>query len=356
MKKRFLLLSLFVFASVPLMSCVKYNGVSQEEEEKSSPIIITLSTKSLDLKVGDGGKTFTATLSSEEEEIKNNLIYIQSKDESIAVSEVSEVESGAQVRIKGLKEGTTEIIVASKQEPKAIETLAVTVSKGEDTHPVESISVTEDEVTLNIGETSQIEYTILPENATVKNVSFSSSDDSIATVSSTGLITAQKVGTATISVTTQDGGKKAEIALTVKNEGNLTANALYLMGSNSSYSWDTPVKANELIRNENAQSNAEYMITFEASQGDLFKVAKYIVPNEGDPYLDFLQVDPNHIGDDLSRDGCASAESDGYNGFNIKIEKAGTNKFTIYMDLNAVREDYGNKFYKYYVDIARNEA
>ena len=64
--------------------------------------------------------------------------------------------------------------------------------------------------------TEQLLATITPANATNKNVTWSSSDISVATVSATGLVTAVKAGSATITVTSEDGAKKATSKITVK--------------------------------------------------------------------------------------------------------------------------------------------
>jgi len=59
---------------------------------------------------------------------------------------------------------------------------------------------------LIIGNTLQLTATTVPYYADDKTVSWESSDDSVATVDSTGMVTAISVGTATITVTTRDGG------------------------------------------------------------------------------------------------------------------------------------------------------
>ena len=59
---------------------------------------------------------------------------------------------------------------------------------------------------LIIGNTLQLTATTVPYYADDKTVSWESSDDSVATVDSTGMVTAVSVGTATITVTTRDGG------------------------------------------------------------------------------------------------------------------------------------------------------
>jgi len=52
------------------------------------------------------------------------------------------------------------------------------------------------------GNTQQLSWNVLPANATNRNVVFSSSDNNVATVSPTGLVTARNDGQATITVTT----------------------------------------------------------------------------------------------------------------------------------------------------------
>ncbi len=74
------------------------------------------------------------------------------------------------------------------------------------TIPAISISLNQTEATLTAaGATVQLTATVLPENASVKSVTWSSSDESVATVSATGLVTAVANGTATITATTADG-------------------------------------------------------------------------------------------------------------------------------------------------------
>ncbi|MDO4544033.1 MAG: InlB B-repeat-containing protein [Clostridia bacterium] len=70
--------------------------------------------------------------------------------------------------------------------------------------PVTGITATES-IELGIGGTKAIEYTITPSDADNLNVSFTSSAESVATVSDTGVVTGVAAGTATITTTTEDG-------------------------------------------------------------------------------------------------------------------------------------------------------
>ena len=74
------------------------------------------------------------------------------------------------------------------------------------TPTVTKVSVDKEKVTLGLAEnqTHQITVTITPSNAENKNVTYSSSDETVAVVSETGLITPKKTGNAVITVTSVD--------------------------------------------------------------------------------------------------------------------------------------------------------
>jgi hypothetical protein len=68
---------------------------------------------------------------------------------------------------------------------------------------------------LSVGNTQQLTATVLPANATNNAVTWSSDNNTVATVSETGVVTAKVDGTANITVTTVDGNKTATCAVTV---------------------------------------------------------------------------------------------------------------------------------------------
>ena len=81
--------------------------------------------------------------------------------------------------------------------------------------PVTSISLSDTSITLNTSETKTLTAT-LPEDAANKEVTWKSSNESVATVDQTGKVTAVAKGSCTIIVTAADGsGTKAECAVTV---------------------------------------------------------------------------------------------------------------------------------------------
>lgn len=88
---------------------------------------------------------------------------------------------------------------------------------------VKSVSVTEvglnkTSTTLIEGETETLVATVMPENATDKSVVWESGNESAATVSQEGLVTAVGEGKATITVKTNDGGFSASCEVTVKKK------------------------------------------------------------------------------------------------------------------------------------------
>ena len=86
------------------------------------------------------------------------------------------------------------------------------------TNPVQvnEITLSESSFTLQVNESRTITASVIPDNATNKNVTWSSSNNSIATVDQTGKVTAKAIGSCTITCSSTDGsGVKAECEVTV---------------------------------------------------------------------------------------------------------------------------------------------
>ena len=80
---------------------------------------------------------------------------------------------------------------------------------------VTSITLNKKDITLYVGDSTQIAYAILPTNTTDISVSWDSSDKSVATINTSCTITAVSAGTTTIKVTASNG-KSDTCAVTVK--------------------------------------------------------------------------------------------------------------------------------------------
>ncbi len=80
---------------------------------------------------------------------------------------------------------------------------------------VESVSFDNATLSMLVDDVKTLNATISPDNASTKDIIWTSSDDTVATVTANGSITAIKEGTATITATTKDGGKTATCVVTV---------------------------------------------------------------------------------------------------------------------------------------------
>lgn len=90
------------------------------------------------------------------------------------------------------------------------------VKPAEETVAVTGVSLSLEKYSLVVEKSVTLSAIITPAKATNQNVKWKSSDDTVATVSDKGVVTAKKEGSATITVTTDDGAKTAECVITVK--------------------------------------------------------------------------------------------------------------------------------------------
>lgn len=102
------------------------------------------------------------------------------------------------------------------------------------TTKVEKIELDKTEGILNVGNTVTITATVAPEEATNPAVTWSSSDESVATVDETGKVTAVAVGNATITATSEDDSSvSADYELTVQQKKAATTTKNNYSGSTS---------------------------------------------------------------------------------------------------------------------------
>lgn len=99
---------------------------------------------------------------------------------------------------------------------------AVSLTVNAVTVPVTGVSLNKSETTLNVGGTAQLTATVTPTNATNQNVTWESSNPSVATVDESGKVTAIAPGEATITVTTEDGSKTATCTVIVHTATTIT--------------------------------------------------------------------------------------------------------------------------------------
>lgn len=79
----------------------------------------------------------------------------------------------------------------------------------------ESVELSQKEIKLYLGENRSLTATVLPSDASDKNVTWSSSNPNVATVSTAGNVVSKSIGTTVITVKTADGGHQASCHVTV---------------------------------------------------------------------------------------------------------------------------------------------
>ena len=95
------------------------------------------------------------------------------------------------------------------------QTATLTVQAKPASVPVTGVKLNTETLELFTGNTATLTATVEPDNATNKNVTWSSNNADVATVDN-GVVTAVGTGEATITVTTADGGKTATCTVTVR--------------------------------------------------------------------------------------------------------------------------------------------
>lgn len=112
--------------------------------------------------------------------------------------------------------------------------------------PLTGVIVSPATASIGQGTRLQLTATVIPSNVINKNVSWSSSDPTIASVSSTGLVTTLAPGTVTITVTTEDGGKTATSEITSLNQPFPT----FLDHCDVTSGWQSSLKLNTIDQKE----------------------------------------------------------------------------------------------------------
>ena len=171
---------------------------------KAAAIPVTGVTLDQTSKTIELGEEFTLTATVLPYNATNKTVYWSTSDASIAT-----VDNGI---VRGVGAGTATITVRTA-DGGFTATCEVTVSGD---IKVTGVTVGPSTATVVIGNTVTLVASIIPYNATNQNVSWSSSDSSIASVDKNGVVTGIKEGTAVITVTTEDGGYTATSTVTVE--------------------------------------------------------------------------------------------------------------------------------------------
>ena len=213
---------------------------------------ITLDKTSLEIYVGDEPVALVATVQPD---------TYTSKDFTWSSSNKSVATVDEEGKVTAVANGTATITVSAKDGSGLTARCAVTVR----TH-VSSITLNRNEATINVGSTLSLSATISPSTASNKTINWSSDDTSIATVNTSGKITAVGPGRATITATTVDGELTASCNVTVLQK----AKSITLDRSSlEMYIGDEPITLVATILPENTSDKS---VTWTSSNSSVAKV------------------------------------------------------------------------------------
>ena len=201
---------------------------------------------------------------------------------------------------------------------------------------VASITLNRSSLTLDIGETYTLRATVTPSNATNKKVTWSSSNSNIASVSSSGRVTAKRAGTVTI--TAKAGNKSDTVKVTVLEEDYCRTNTVrvYSIGYISSSTIDDRYSYND-----------SYTVVYDDLEDIEVIDIDYGIVTGNNEYLKAYNYWKNN--QDLTYYGSSNGHKiDPGSYTNLKNSSLKSNNFSVYV--NYVKESRG----QHYLTIYRN--
>ena len=180
--------------------------VTAAETPQETVSSINLNKYSLTLYMNEEGEQLTATV--QPASFAKSIVWNSSDTKVASVSD-----SGL---VTAVGPGTC-IISATAGDRHVSATVSVLAARVR----VTGVSFAESKHEIPMGGTATLTATITPADATVKTLIWTSSDEGVATVSRTGIVTALSVGETTIRATSVDGNFYAEITVTVTAKAQL---------------------------------------------------------------------------------------------------------------------------------------
>lgn len=240
MKKRPVRLALMVLAAVSVLALASGAAVAEDA--------VRIEAEMERIIVGVGKTVRIQTEVTPSAARKAGVVYHSSDEQTATVD--------WRGNLKGIAAGECEVTVTSKQDEGVALTLPVSV-----VIPVKKVTAEAAETTIHVGETTGVTCQYAPENATLKQATFSSSRESVATVNENGVVIGISRGQTDITVKSADGAAKArvrinvlqqptgvsvspeELVLPVGKRGTLKATVLPKNADNKAVTWSSSDEA-----------------------------------------------------------------------------------------------------------------
>ena len=235
----------------------------QQESEEIRVSSISLSKSTLELTVGDQA-SLNATISPDN--ATNKKIRWSSSKESVAT-----------VTPEGIVEAVsvgTSFITATSEDRGVNAKCEITVK--EKVISVTGIALNKTSLPLTEGDEFTLVATVTPDNATNKEVTWTSDNEAVATVSAEGVVKAIRAGTTSITVTTVDQGKTESCAVVVAAKMSaVTGEATHISCRNAKLTGNFTLP-------QTASDNFSFGVLYSTSSGIVIGSAKQLEATESD--------------------------------------------------------------------------
>ncbi len=289
--------------------------VTSEDGNKSAAINVSVLERTISVEGIALNKTYTQIDEGDNEQLYATIIPENATNQNVrwSCSNTSIVTVSSSGLIIGVSEGEAQVSATSIDNNK---TATITVNVKKKIISVQNVSLNKTNLNIEKGNKELLQATIEPLNATNKELIWSSSDDTIAMVTSDGLVSAVGSGRATITVRTKDGGKTAT-ATVIVTEPFIPVSELIIQDNNITLDKGEQYTINVTISPENAtnkvitwESNntevvsvdengliyavspGEAIITAKADNGNKTATINITVNEEEEPYIPEDPVDP----------------------------------------------------------------
>lgn len=214
-----LMKSLFFLAAALILCQAPQNTAQAKVKVKKVTVKSNYGT-SVHVAVGKRVKLSTTVKVSPNKSANKKVSY-QSSNKKVAT-----VSSSGYV--KGVKTGKCKVTVTSKKNKKKKAKITINVVK-----KVTSVSIAEPENPLYVGNSVALKTTVNPASGSYKKVTWSTSNKSVATVTSGGVVKGIKAGDVTIKATSVEGSKKtASLKMTVLSTNSVSIASVEVLSGN----------------------------------------------------------------------------------------------------------------------------
>ena len=230
-------------------------------DKKVNSIDLSATSRSLNL---TNKKTADITVTVNPDDATNKSVIWSISDDAVTLGGSNNDSTRTVTAQKG---GTATITVTAQDGSNVSNSIEITVT--DDTPvPVTGVSLNKNSLSLTVGGKDTLIATVAPTNASNQKVNWSSSNDKIASVDSSGNVTAVAQGSATITATTEDGQKTATCSVTV-TQGNVPVTGVTVSPTSSTVAINGTLQLTANVQPSNATNKA---VTWTSSNNSIATV------------------------------------------------------------------------------------